>query len=479
MFVYLSIQQKSRKNRSITGNMIYWPTMKLEMTAPETVEKQRRRRLEFVLLASFILCLLVGLLALAALFLLRPDSPSSAPGSPLRLVQPNQIVPGLALKRLAGESAEPLAYQAINAGELETALALILYSPDTPSAARAVLYERLPRRYRDLSEESRAAQVLPLARSAAVLDPRLGAMERAQLLILSAEIFLATEDLENTLDVVQQAKRIGEQAPDLLPAQRAQIFERLRPLALAVDDPLLLQELGELLRNPRVEPPGAAMSTHLPTLGEPIDADPAVAAAVEARRAAAQALIDRLLQVAGSVDAADLDANIAPERQALAQALLNEDQVRRAYIADAVNGVTLGQQLTLLRGHRSWLALKVQVAQRGFGLSIVPEWENDPDSVLLELSAATNNIGTVLDGFLNSLDTGEANAALRVEKWLWLALQFELGLHPYADATQLNNELRFSQDELALQQNAPVALPVFYDTTLPVPGFRIRDTGQP
>lgn len=462
--------------------MIYWPIMKLEITAPETVQKQQekqRRRLEFVLLASFILCLLVGLLALAALVLLRPGPSSAAANSPFNLVQPEQIVPGLALKRLAGEPAEPLAYQAINAGELETALALVLFSTDTPSPSRAVLYERLPRRYRDLGNEERSADVLQLTRSLSILDPRLNAMERAQMLILSAEIFLAAEDGANALDAVQQAKRIGAQAPDLLPAQRAQIFERLRPLALAVDDPLLIQEISELLRNPRLDPAGAAMVTNLASLGEPLETDPGVAAAVATRQAAAQALIDRLIQVSGRVTGPELEANIAPERQALAQALLNEDQIRRQYTASTTDGISRGQQLTLLQQQRAWLALKVQVAQRGFGLSIVPEWESDPEPILQELSTVTGNMGTVIEGFLNALGSDEENASLRVEKWLWLALQAQLGLYPHADETEISNQLRFAQDELALRQEAPVALPVFYDTTLSVPGFRIRDSGQP
>lgn len=447
-------------------------------TAGVTTRK-RRRRLELILIISFVLCLLVGLSALSALLLLRSPQSDAMADSPLMLLRPEEIVPELALQQLAGASAEPLAYQAINAGELETALAILLFSTDIPSQPRSVLVDRLPRRYRELAQDQRAADVIHLTRSVSILDPRLPALERAQMLTLAAETLLAADEIDAARDAVIQAKRIGEQAPELLPTQRSQIFEQLRPLALEIDDPLLMQEISELVRNPLLNPPGAPMATHLFTLGEPVDPNPALIEAIQTRQVAANALINRIFAIAGSVRDSELAENTVPERQALEQALLNEDRIRREHLDATINSVSPGQQLTLLRSYRAWLALKARIAYLGFGLSLVPEWENETETILQELTAITNGMKNVADGFLNSLETSVDNASLRVETLIWLALQTELGLAPYADTAQIDTELRFAQDELGRQQNAPVALPIYYDQDAVPVGFRIRSTSQP
>jgi hypothetical protein len=453
--------------------------MELDISTTGAATRKRRRRLELILLVSFVLCLLVGLSALGALLLLRNGEPATAENSPLSLIRPDEIVSELALQQLSGAAAEPLAYQAINAGELETALAILVFSSDMPSQPRSVLFERLPRRYRDLGQDQRAAEATRLTRSIAMLDPRLPTMERAQLLTLSAEILVDADEFDAARDAVNQAKRIGEQAPDLLPAQRSRIFEALRPLALALNAPLLVQEIGELVRNPLLDPRGEPLQTRLFTLSEPVDPNPALTEAVQARQVAASALISRIFAVRGSVSGEEFVANIAPERAALSQALQNEDRIRSEYLDTTINDVSLGQQLTLLRDYRSWLALKARVAHLGFGLSLVPEWENERETILQELTTITNGIRQVADGFLNSLETPVDNASLRVETLVWLALQYELGLAPYVEIVQLDTDLRFAQDELERQQNAPVALPIFYDQDATPPGFRISAIFQP
>jgi len=451
--------------------------MELEITRTQPELRRSRRRLEWVLLTSFFLCLLVGFSAMGALLLLWDTGESGNVDAPWRMMQPAQIQPRLALMQLAGDPAEPLAYQALNAGELESTLAIVLFGTEIAPQPRALLFERLARRYAETDQLERAAQLRHLTRALAVLEPALSTAERTRLLTQGAEDLLAVDARGAALDQALQAKRIGAQTPGLLPAQRSQIFEALRPLARQLDDPDFAQQIRELARNPLLDPGGVLITPRLHRVGAPLETDPAVAQAVAARQDAARALVERLAQL-GSAPRAELAANVETERRVLAQALLAEEQARKAQVDNILDTLPPAQQFTLLRSYRGALALKARIALNGFGLSLVPEWESNIDFILQELSSATEALNSTTDLVINTLDTALEKASLRVEKLLWLALQAELGLHPTAALPDLNNDLRFAQDEMALQ-GAPLALPVLYERNATPPGFRIRVNAAP
>src|SRR5690606_6797627 len=119
-------------------------------------------------------------------------------------------------------------------------------------------------------------------------------------------------------------------------------------------------------RNPYLTPPGQELAHQWPALAAPLVTDPTVMESVTLRQQAARALADRLA-FTGGVD-------VDPERQTLATALKNEDQARNAaFQRTLASGISLGQQFTLLNEQRNWAALKLRIAARGFGISIVPE----------------------------------------------------------------------------------------------------------
>ncbi|MCB9156386.1 MAG: hypothetical protein H6645_04645 [Caldilineaceae bacterium] len=113
------------------------------MASSRPVVRQRRKRLELLLLLSFFLCLLIGIGAFGALWWLRnADTPVLLP-SLRQSLQPVQISRPLALHQLSGDPAEALAYQAIAAGELDTAYAIVLYDTALTGGRRAALYQKL------------------------------------------------------------------------------------------------------------------------------------------------------------------------------------------------------------------------------------------------------------------------------------------------------------------------------------------------
>ncbi|MCB0082719.1 MAG: hypothetical protein KDE47_17375, partial [Caldilineaceae bacterium] len=170
------------------------------MASSRPVVRQRRKRLELLLLLSFFLCLLIGIGAFGALWWLRnADTPVLLP-SLRQSLQPAQISRPLALHQLSGDPAEALAYQAIAAGELDTAYAIVLYDTALTGGRRAALYQKLAVGLRAAGQMEQLAFLSRAMRATALLDPTLPTSERIQLLIQSIEGFLAAAQPPEALD---------------------------------------------------------------------------------------------------------------------------------------------------------------------------------------------------------------------------------------------------------------------------------------
>lgn len=421
--------------------------MDIQFASPQPVLRKRRKRLEYLLLLSFFLCLLIGIGALGTLWwLYSVEVPTPTP-SLRQSLRPEQISAPLALHQLFGDPAEALAHQAINAGELDTAYAIVLYDVTLAGARRAALFQKLAVALRQAGQTEQLLYLSRAMRATALLDVALPVNERIQLLLQSVESFLHAEQPAEALDAATQAMRLGMDAPELLPAQRAEIFGRLQPLARRIADPLLIQQIDELMRNPFFNNNGSALPAELFALAEPVEMPADIATAAARRQLAAQALIARMSALTYVENEADFLAGISAEQQALVQALQAEDQLRRALLERTSNGeYSLNQQFSILQEYRAWSALKVRIASLGFGFSLVPEWEVNRDALLQELSTITTNLDAVSDELINRQETDVDKAALRVEKLLWLALQSELGLYPNRALDELGNQLRFAQD---------------------------------
>lgn len=436
----------------------------------QTITKRPRRRwLEILLLTGFIGCLLIGLAALTVLFARYRTTRPNLTDDPLHAIQTDQIVPQLALMQLAGDPADALAFQAINAGELETSRAMITFEPST-APSRIGLLLQLAHHYLTQKQPLAAAQIYRLVRATAILDFAPGSFERSQALVQCSEGMLAANERAAALDSIAQAKRVAEQSPDLLPAQRSQIFTSLRPLASQLDNATLTHEIEDLARNPFLKPTGVLLTSQWSTLATPLTFAPNLTIAINTRHQRARELAQRILVTKGT----DID----PERQALAQALVQEDQLRLEYTNSRLTtGLSLSQQVWLLQEQRAWLLLKTRVALLGFGLSLVPEWENTSAVLLQELATATRRLGDVVTATANAQTKPLDKAMLNLEAIQWLALQAELGLYPNATLTDIEAKLQATLAELNRLGSAP-ALPVAYTPEATPPGFRIQPVNQ-
>jgi hypothetical protein len=422
--------------------------------------------LERLLLLAFTFCLLVGLTAFGIWWTLRTPTQPPLGGDPLAAVRNDQILPQLALRQLGGAAPDGLSSQAIQAGELETARALLAYDTELDPIAHAGRLAQLGRAFQERGEQAVAAQVYRLMLPSAVLNLTMSPLERAQLLVQAAKGMAAAGQLPGARSAAAQAQLIITQTPDLLPAQRSQIYAELQDFASVLQDPAFAAKIDDLARNPFLSPQGVLIPHRMATFHERLPYDAAVEAAMAARTQAATLLADRI-GLTGGID-------IDPERQALAAALLAEDQARSLFYQGARDGaVSLPQQTWLLADRITWLSHKLRVASGGYGISILPEWEGRRGELLAELGGAFNDYAAALDAAAAALPTTADQALQRVENQMWLAQQAERGLFAAIGLNDMSERLRIVQDDV-VRQLGPLALPVAYEPDAAPPGFRIQ-----
>lgn len=450
-----------------------YQTIDHEPLRPQSPRRASRSLLEITLLAGFVFCLAIGLLALLLFFWTRPTAHAIDAEAPAaQALQPDKISVPLSLMQLAGDPADAIAAQALNAGHIDTAFAAAVYAVELPTTIRRTLLLQAGRQFAEAGRAAEAEISLHAARALTILSPDFNPIDRHQTLLTIARAFLAIDALEAAQDTLAQALYSAAQTPGLLPAQRADVFEAVRPLAHDASDRVLAAQASEYARNPFLSPEGHLLHVQLHEWVEFSPPDPAVAQAVEERQFAARILAERI-QLTGGID-------IEPEQQALAVALQQEDAVRAdAYRRmQAMEGLTSGVQLGFLIERRNWLALKARIAHTGFGISLVPEWEENAGFILQDLSTAHNNIHMFVENHWvealgNEVADPQAQQALRMEILLQLAHHWELGLHPDGLGADLGERMRTVQDELA-RVGLPQALLLEYLPDARPPGFRMR-----
>lgn len=458
--------------------------MELEYGNAKRTSRRHHLWLQLSLAIGFIFCLILGVGALSALFLLQtePDNPVGV--SSIATLPTADITPQHALAQLAGDPPKALAFQALQAGELDLAYTVTFFALDMSDNDRLALWLQLGRRYLATQRIEQGIQAYANARTLVVLGNTLNFNERSQALLQIADDLSKVDATAEALDAAIQLKRLAEQSPDILPAQRSQIFESLRRFSTQLSDATssttsdinrkarnFESEIDALARNPYLTPPGILLVPQWPTFPETLLADPTVLEAMTLRNQAARALAERIA-FTGGVD-------VDPERQTLANALLTEDQARNAaFQRTLAAGLTLGQQFTLLQERRHWAALKLQVATGAFGTSIVPEWEANVNALQQELSSANNNLLVVVEALTMAKADPIEQAMLRVETQRWIAQQMEIGVVADRTLADVSNQLSFLQNELA-RLGSPLALPVAHDAEANPPGFRILPFSTP
>jgi hypothetical protein len=161
---------------------------------------------------------------------------------------------------------------------------------------------------------------------------------------------------------------------------------------------------------------------------------PEVGALEEARRQAAFALLQPLTEggepLAGAVGG-------------LAQALLAEDAAKLALYQQELDGTTqsskrIGVNSQLIR----WLMLKYKIASRGFGLSLVPEWEAQLAEIQSDLSKAYEELFFDYEDLVTALPEASLIGPGSYQVRRQVILDGRMGRYPNYPAQQLADKLQ-------------------------------------
>ncbi|HIC87850.1 MAG TPA: hypothetical protein EYP04_00355 [Anaerolineae bacterium] len=238
---------------------------------------------------------------------------------------------------------------------------------------------------------------------------------------------------------LEQAETLALHSPRLRPAQREELLLRLARIYRKYGD----REKARRLTAQAAEPlPGVTPTKEVPYLKAfqgHFTPDSAMEAAVVARRQWVAVLIRELLGRGAK----------KKTLKSLAEALLEEDAARDAFYQQALPQTPqLSVQAAILQDHIDWLTIKYRIARGGFGMSLVPIWEEEAGAIRAELTQQYEALFALYADQVTALpDAGDIDRArlqvLRVE-----ILLGRLGLYPDYPEEELINALTEAEDQL-------------------------------
>jgi hypothetical protein len=291
----------------------------------------------------------------------------------------------------------------------------------------------LSRRYMDAEQASKAAVCLHQAHSLVVLSTQISDVERADAALQIAALWTAMGNEKNARLGLTQTEVVVQESASLLPARRRDLWLRLAASYEAIGDQA---KATDALRAAERPPAG---SGEVPTaflpgfLGE-LPASEQLDRAQADRQQRALALIEQWITLDGG--------DVGPETADLAEFLRREDAVRLAQLDQISSQATqLAVQARAVCERAAWLTLKHQVSRRGFGLSIVPEWEDQEPILRTELSKAYEDLFRLFGDQATSLPAAGDVDRARAEILRQEILLGELELYPDYPEDQLLERL--------------------------------------
>ncbi len=343
-----------------------------------------KKALPLVLLGVAALLVCLGVAALGANFLSNQNSSVDLTQwkVPADLVDTKKILltfgqdngSGVALEPLAGIADNGAIDDALQQGNWEAALATLAYNPDMNDANRAGTLLVLGQRYGAGKQTVKAAWCYQYAAMLATLSPTPSDPVRAQTLLQAAQGFAdlnlsapAKSALDQAFLIAQYSSNIPGEVRSRLDGQIAQLYARVGNNNLANQARQKASDAGG------DEPPLDTRQVYRLT-GPALTPNDDLKAKTQARVTAAKELMDQIALRPPKVDK-DLPEK---EVQALGDSLYEEDSARMAFYDDQDKAATTPDaQARVLREKSRWLALKLRVARRGFGLSLVSDWEGE------------------------------------------------------------------------------------------------------
>ncbi len=349
-----------------------------------------KRALPLVLLGAVVLLICLGVAALAANFVLsKGDAVDlSQWKTTVSQVDTNKIAPAVALETLGGTGSQQAVDDALQQGNWETAFAGLAYASDIDDADRAGTLLLLGSRYAAAKETNQAAWAYQYAATLVTISPVPSDLVRGQTLVEAARGLSSLQATSAARAALDQAYLIAEYSPTIPRDLRARLYGQI---SQAYND-LGVTALGAVAHQRADEAAAqtsedASVATRPPYKVQAAEwkATSDVQDKTRARVDAAKQLIDEVALHPPKSEK-DVPAELVGQ---LGDALTQEDAALQSYYDSLQNGSPdTAAQASLLQDQVRWLSLKLRVARRAFGLSLVPEWETDAPNIAQALSDA-------------------------------------------------------------------------------------------
>lgn len=401
-------------------------------------------KLLWILVAVVFVLLIVAAIT-GGVYLALRQRQSSAAGwqDPIAVIIPDEIAPDFALYPLAGALELETIDAALAGGELETAYSLLVFGLDLSDAQRIGRLLILGRRFTEFETPQRAALAYGQVYDVAILSSRLNDPARADALLAAGKGWAAVGERDSALQAFDQVYVIATESPYIQLAHRRDLLTSIETAYRDLDEPELADRTREqIVRLDREDyrPPGQPVEwPELPLESEPVSSAE-VGELEEARRQAAFEVVDLL---GGGVQP-------APEEiDRLTQALLAEDAAKTGLYAEQLAQTTQSGRRINIHWHRiGWLMLKYQVAMRGLGMSVVPEWESQVREIQAALSTAYEDLRFDYEDFVTALPAASLMEPGNYQVRRQVILAGRLGQYPNYPETQLAGRLRDSVGQL-------------------------------
>lgn len=438
-----------------------------------------RTRILRGLLALLVLLIVIGLATGGAYLYLRFGG-SPGRDSPVEVLRNEKVNPSLALLSLVGMSDSDVVNLALAREEMATAHAAVLFETQLTDAEHVGNLLLLGQRYAEASEKGQAQACYRQASLMATLSPSLSDFARANAFLEAGEGLAELGNREDALASYDQAYTVAVHSPSVKEQHRADILGQLAVeyealgektkadecSALQAELSYSSQQAGEASEGSEEEP----IPPFLTHIQQPTGA---MVASYEQRRVETVRELIAFLQGGGSPGAVPPD--LATD---VAQALVNEDNARRtAYEDQLAAAPSMVLRIGIADGRVDWLTLKYRVALGGFGLQLVPAWEDDSVGIGAELSAARGELHSIYDEQVSTFSDDAAKDRAWYDILRLEIQQGALALYPDYPEEELISQLTVVTERLIASGDVVLYPEVEYKGDIPL--FRLGTIEEP
>lgn len=354
------------------------------------------------------------------------------------------VDPALALASLGGAAEVEVITEAIDKDRPENALSALLFNPNLTDRESAGGFLQLANAYVKDGNIDKAIFSYELAGTVATLAPDISDTAKADIFLQTGQRLIDLGEADLAKFYLDQAFTIASRSQFLQSAHRRTIFESLQKHYLAIGENGLARQSLNLSANPPSASLTAAKQTVLPD-PQPVLLPPPVQEAEANRWRVAQELTALLVTRGGNAPQSHIEG--------LGDALVAEDLEKMAlYDSELQEATQVSHMIDITQAKIDWLSIKYRVARGAYGMSLVPEWEDQVEQIRADLTKTYEALFALYSDLVVALpDVSQVDKATE-ERLRNEILAGELGRYPNYPQKQRQKQLLDATNQLIVSQ---------------------------